>query len=58
MPRAHRQSRAAKLLLFTHINPPLPNAIAERAFLDGVSDVRPDGVVLGYDGTADPLAGA
>jgi ribonuclease Z len=41
----------AKLLVFTHINPPLPNAIAERAFLAGVSDVRPNGWMLGLDGT-------
>jgi ribonuclease Z len=40
----------AKLLVFTHVNPPLPNWIAERAFLAGVSEVRPDGWVLGYDG--------
>lgn len=40
----------AKLLVFTHLLPILPNAIAERAFLRGVSDVRPGGVTLGYDG--------
>jgi ribonuclease Z len=40
----------AKLLVFTHLLPVLPDAIAERAFLRGVSDVRPDGVVLGHDG--------
>jgi ribonuclease Z len=40
----------AKLLVFTHLLPVLPNAIAERAFLRGVSDVRPEGVVLGHDG--------
>jgi ribonuclease Z len=40
----------AKLLVYTHILPVLPNWIAERAFLRGVSDVRPDGVVLGHDG--------
>ena len=40
----------AKLLVYTHLLPILPNAIAERAFLRGVSDVRPDGVVLGHDG--------
>jgi ribonuclease Z len=40
----------AKLLVFTHLLPILPNAIAERAFLRGVSDVRPEGVVLGHDG--------
>jgi ribonuclease Z len=47
----------AKLLVFTHINPPLPNAIAERAFLDGVSDVRPDGWALGRDGMLIRLPG-
>ena len=40
----------AKLLVYTHIVPRLPNAIAERVFLRGVSDVRGDGVMLGYDG--------
>ncbi len=40
----------AKLLVFTHIIPMLPNGLAERAFLRGVSDVRSDGVVLGHDG--------
>jgi ribonuclease Z len=40
----------ARLLVYTHLLPVLPNAIAERAFLRGVSDVRPDGVVLGHDG--------
>jgi len=47
----------AKLLVFTHLLPVLPNAIAERAFLRGVSDVRPDGVVLGYDGLLVRLPG-
>jgi ribonuclease Z len=47
----------AKLLVFTHINPPLPDAIAERAFLAGVSDVRPDGWLLGRDGTLIRLPG-
>jgi ribonuclease Z len=47
----------AKLLVFTHINPPLPDAIAERAFLDGVSDVRSDGWLLGRDGTLIRLPG-
>lgn len=41
----------AKLLVFTHINPPLRvPVIAERAFLAGVSDVRRDGWMLGHDG--------
>jgi ribonuclease Z len=40
----------ARLLVFTHLIPMLPNAIAERAFLRGVDAVRSDGVVLGRDG--------
>jgi ribonuclease Z len=40
----------AKLLVYTHLLPVLPDWIAERAFLRGVSDVRPNGVVLGHDG--------
>jgi ribonuclease Z len=40
----------AKLLVYTHLLPILPNTIAERAFLRGVPDVRGDGVVLGHDG--------
>lgn len=47
----------AKLLVFTHINPPLPTRFAERAFVDGVSNVRPDGVLLGRDGTLIHLPG-
>lgn len=39
-----------KLLVYSHIVPRLPNAIAERVFLRGVGDVRADGVMLGYDG--------
>ncbi|HXC53870.1 MAG TPA: MBL fold metallo-hydrolase [Rhizomicrobium sp.] len=40
----------ARLLLFTHLLPILPNAIAVRAFLKGVDDVRPSGVRVGHDG--------
>ena len=47
----------AKLLVYTHLLPILPNAIAERAFLKGVSDVRPTGVVLGHDGMIFRLPG-
>jgi ribonuclease Z len=47
----------AKLLVFTHINPPLPNFLAERAFLRGVSDVRPNGWLMGRDGTLIRLPG-
>ena len=39
-----------KLLVFSHIIPMLPNRFAEKLFLRGVSDIRPDGVELGYDG--------
>jgi ribonuclease Z len=48
----------AKLLVFTHINPPLLfPLIADPAFLAGVSDVRPKGWVLGYDGLLIRLPG-
>jgi ribonuclease Z len=47
----------AKLLLFTHIIPPLPNWIAERAFLAGVSDTRNGDWMLGHDGTVIRLPG-
>ena len=39
-----------RLLVFSHIIPMLPNRFAEKLFLRGVSDVRPDGVELGHDG--------
>ncbi len=47
----------ARLLVFTHLLPILPNKIAEDAFLDGVSKVRPDGVVMGHDGFIARLPG-
>jgi ribonuclease Z len=37
-------------LVFTHLLPILPNRLAERFFLRGVSDVRSHGVELGHDG--------
>ena len=37
-------------LVFTHLLPIVPNAEAERLFLDGVDAVRPDGVEVGHDG--------
>lgn len=40
----------ARLLLYTHVVPPVPNRIAERVFLRGVDAVRPEGTVVGYDG--------
>jgi ribonuclease Z len=47
----------AKLLLFTHTIPPLPNWIAERAFLAGVSGTRHGDWMLGRDGTLIRLPG-
>ncbi|HEY2034668.1 MAG TPA: MBL fold metallo-hydrolase [Rhizomicrobium sp.] len=47
----------AKLLVFTHINPPLPTRFAERAFLDGVSEARHGDWMLGRDGTLIRLPG-
>ncbi|MBL6852135.1 MAG: MBL fold metallo-hydrolase [Alphaproteobacteria bacterium] len=47
----------AKLLVFTHLLPILPNGIAVRAFMKGVSDVRPDGVKVGHDGMVVRLPG-
>jgi len=47
----------AKLLVFTHLLPILPNGIAVRAFLKGVHDVRPDGVTVGHDGMVVRLPG-
>jgi ribonuclease Z len=47
----------AKLLLITHTIPPLPNWIAERAFLAGVSDTRHGDWMLGHDGTLIRLPG-
>jgi ribonuclease Z len=40
----------AKLLIYTHLLPVLPNKVAERLFLRGVSDVRSSGVMIGQDG--------
>lgn len=39
-----------RLLVFSHLIPILPNRFAEKLFLRGVSDVRPEGVELGHDG--------
>ncbi|HJW41826.1 MAG TPA: MBL fold metallo-hydrolase [Rhizomicrobium sp.] len=47
----------AKLLVYTHLLPILPNFIAVKAFLKGVSDVRPDGVKVGHDGLIVRLPG-
>jgi len=40
-----------RLLVFSHLNPPPPNRLAERPFLRGVADVRSEGWILGDDGT-------
>lgn len=47
----------ARLLVYTHLLPILPNAIAVRAFLNGVDDVRPQGVKVGHDGMIVRLPG-
>jgi ribonuclease Z len=39
-----------QMLVLSHIGPPTPNALARIAFMRGVAEVRPDGVMLGYDG--------
>lgn len=46
-----------KLLLFTHEVPVLPNFVAEKAFMKGVSAIRPSGVILGHDGDLVRLPG-
>ncbi|MES1991470.1 MAG: MBL fold metallo-hydrolase [Pseudomonadota bacterium] len=40
----------AALLVYSHMVPPPVDGITERMFLRGVSDVRPDGVVMAWDG--------
>jgi ribonuclease Z len=47
----------ARLLVLTHLLPPVPNGIAERAFLRGIDAVRPNSVVLGHDGLVVHLPG-
>lgn len=39
------------LLVLYHLTPAPPNALAERVFMRGVSEVRPDGVLVADDGT-------
>ena len=39
-----------QMLVLSHIGPPTPNVLARIAFMRGVADVRPHGVILGYDG--------
>lgn len=40
----------AGLLVYNHIVPPMPLGVMEDIFMRGVSDVRSEGVMLGYDG--------
>ena len=40
-----------RLLVLSHLNPPPPNRLAERPFLRGVARTRPEGWILGDDGT-------
>ena len=40
----------AALLIYNHIVPPMPLGVMEDIFMRGVSDVRSEGVMLGYDG--------
>lgn len=40
----------AELLIYNHIVPPMPLGVMEDIFMRGVSDVRSEGVVLGFDG--------
>lgn len=52
------QAANAKKLVITHVFPPLPNALAQRLFLQGASQVYAGPLVLGEDGQRfelDPL---
>ncbi|MEK6807077.1 MAG: MBL fold metallo-hydrolase [Pseudomonadota bacterium] len=55
---AANEAGVATLLMY-HLTPPPPNAIAESAFLRGVAEVRPQGIVMARDGMVIelPLAG-
>lgn len=39
-----------EMLVLSHIGPPTPNVLVRIAFMRGVAEVRPRGVVMGYDG--------
>ncbi len=39
-----------EMLVLSHIGPPTTTVLARTAFMRGVAEVRPHGVVLGYDG--------
>ncbi len=38
------------MLVLSHLGPPTPNLLARIAFMRGVAEVRPRGIVIGYDG--------
>jgi ribonuclease Z len=40
----------AKLLVMTHLTPPMPSWLAEHVFMTGVEAVRPTGTRVGHDG--------
>lgn len=46
----------ARLLVLTHLTPPLPQWLAERVFVGQTKSVRPKGTVLGRDGMLITLA--
>ncbi len=47
---AEANQAGVQLLVLSHIGPPTSNVIARIAFMRGVAEVRPSGVLLGYDG--------
>ena len=38
------------LLVMSHLGPPTPNILARLAFMRGVDEIRPSGIVVGWDG--------
>jgi ribonuclease Z len=47
---AEANQAGVEMLVLSHLGPPTPNALARIAFMRGVAEVRPRGVVIGYDG--------
>ncbi len=47
---AEANQAGVEMLVLSHIGPPTPNVLARIAFMRGVAEVRPHGVILGYDG--------
>jgi ribonuclease Z len=47
-----------RLLVMYHLNPPPPNKLVEKVFVRGVAEVRPEGWILGDDGTLVTLPAA